>query len=124
MGAELHPHGISRASRAGRRVHRAGLRQMDGVVVSVKLHPCPYCQSEEVAVEETDIGGYVVACGCCGMTGPEAPFAGIAVRRWEILCSRMCSHCRTNLLRHFTTRIRELKAELDALQKCEAPPDV
>jgi len=64
----------------------------------VKLHACIYCGSEAVAVEETDIGGYVVACGCCGLSGPEAPFAGVAVRRWEILCSHMCSHCRKNLI--------------------------
>lgn len=85
------------------------------------LHPCPYCSSGDVSIEETDIGGYVVACGCCGMSGPEAPFVGVAIRRWQVLCSRMCSHCRTNLIRHFTGRIRELKDEIEALKR-EAPP--
>lgn len=47
----------------------------------------------------------------------------LARRGWEILCARMCSHCRTNLIRHFTGRIRELKAELEALKR-EAPPEV
>ncbi len=35
MGAEVHPHWISRAGGLRRRVHRVGLRQMDGVVVSM-----------------------------------------------------------------------------------------
>lgn len=88
----------------------------------MKLHACPYCGSADVAVEETDIGGYVVACGCCGMSGPEAPYRGVAIRRWQVLCSRMCSHCRQNLIRHFTVRVRELKEELDSLKR-GIPPD-
>ena len=87
----------------------------------MKLHACIYCGSDAVAVEETDIGGYVVACGCCGLSGPEAPFAGEAVRGWDILCGRMCSHCRKGLIKHFTGRIRELKAEVEALKR-RAPP--
>ena len=50
------------------------------------LHPCPYCGSEQVSVEETDIGGFVAACPCCGMSGPEAPYkciaAGIELARY------------------------------------------
>jgi hypothetical protein len=45
-----------------------------------------------------------------------------ARRGWEILCARMCSHCRKNLIKHFTQRIKELKAELEALRNGEAPP--
>ena len=87
------------------------------------LHPCPYCSCSMVSVERTEEGGAVVACGSCGMTGPESVDGdeAEAVRGWEILCSHMCSHCRKNLIVHFTTRIRELKAELDALKR-EAPP--
>lgn len=33
MGAEMHPHGFSRAGGLRRRFHRAGVRQVDGVVV-------------------------------------------------------------------------------------------
>ena len=64
----------------------------------MNLHPCPYCGSQEVSVEETDIGGYVVACPCCGMCGPEAPYRGVAVRRWQVLCSKMCRNCKYHLL--------------------------
>lgn len=76
----------------------------------MSLHACPYCGSDKVAVEETDIGGYVVACGCCGMSGPEAPFVGIARRRWQILCSRLCNKCR----RVYIKRLVELRRKLDA----------
>lgn len=87
------------------------------------LHPCPYCSSP---VEVIDLGGGHVCIGCseCGLGGPVARNYDVelARRAWDILCGRMCSHCRKNLIRHFTTRIRELKAELDALKR-EAPPD-
>ena len=45
----------------------------------------------------------------------------LARRAWDILCGRMCSHCRKGLIKHFTGRIRELKAELEILKR-EAPP--
>lgn len=90
------------------------------------LHACPYCGAP-VTIEETEGNngrrGCVVACNTCGMAGPES-YSGnpdVAARAWEILCSRMCSHCRKGLIKHFTTRIRELKAEI-ALLKREAPP--
>ena len=37
MGAELHPHGLQGAGGLYRRVHRAGVREMDGVVVSMTV---------------------------------------------------------------------------------------
>jgi hypothetical protein len=97
-----------------------GLRE----AAEVTLHPCPYCSSP---VEVIDLGGGHVCIGCetCGMGGPTARNYDVelARRAWEILCSRMCSHCRKNLIRHFTGRIRELKTEI-ALLKREAPPEV
>ena len=59
-----------------------------------------------------------VACPSCSMSGPVSVDGDPeeAKRGWEILCSRMCSHCRTNLIRHFTQRIKELKAETASLQ--------
>ena len=76
------------------------------------LHPCPYCGSQEVSVEETDIGGYVVACPCCGMCGPEAPYRGVAVRRWQVLCSKMCRNCKYHLL----MVVKDLRRKLDGLE--------
>ena len=75
----------------------------------MSLHPCPYCGSQEVSVEETDIGGYVVACPCCGMCGPEAPYRGVAVRRWQVLCSKMCRNCKYHLL----MVVKDLRRKLD-----------
>ena len=93
-----------------------------GLVAGMTLHPCPYCSSP---VDVIDLGGGHVCIGCeeCGMGGPVARNHDVELARrgWEILCARMCSHCRTNLIRHFTGRIRELKAEI-ALLKREAPP--
>lgn len=87
------------------------------------LHACPYCGS---APEVIDMGGGHVCIGCetCGMGGPTARNHDVELARrgWEILCARMCSHCRTNLIRHFTGRIKELKAELQALKR-GIPPD-
>ena len=78
----------------------------------MSLHPCPYCGSQEVSVEETDIGGYVVACPCCGMCGPEAPYRGVAVRRWQVLCSKMCRNCKYHLL----MVVKDLRRKLDGLE--------
>ena len=75
----------------------------------MNLHPCPYCGGASVAVEETDIGGYVVACPCCGMCGPEAPYRGVAVRRWQVLCSKMCRNCKYHLL----MVVKDLRRKLD-----------
>ena len=79
------------------------------------LHPCPYCACPLVSVERTGEGGAVVACGNCGMTGPESVDGDEeeAVRGWEVLCRRLCRNCRVHLLR----RIRELKAELEDLKQ-------
>lgn len=76
------------------------------------MHPCPYCGSGKVAREETDLGGYVVACPCCGMSGPEAPYAAIAVRRWNELCAKMCRRCNVHLVqvnRDLRRRLHELE---------------
>ena len=94
---------------------------MDGVVV--RLHPCPYCQNPAVSIVETEDEdgrrGCVVACGTCGMCGPESRSVSSenAARAWEILCSRMCTHCRTNLIKHFTGRIKELKTEIATINQ-------
>ena len=76
------------------------------------LRPCPYCGSDKVAREETDLGGYVVACPCCGMCGPEAPYRCIAVRRWNELCAKMCRHCNV----HLVQVNRELRRKLNELE--------
>lgn len=83
------------------------------------LHPCPYCGSEGPAVEETDIGGYVVACPCCGMSGPEAPYATIAVRRWNVLCAKMCRHCNVHLVqanKDLRRKLHELESGNDVVE--------
>lgn len=81
------------------------------------LHPCPYCNSP---VDVIDLGAGHVCIGCeeCGIGGPVARNHDVelARRAWEILCGRMCSHCRKGLIRHFTQRIKELKAELEAMK--------
>ena len=65
-----------------------------------------------MSVERTEEGGAVVACGNCGMAGPESVDGdeGEAIRGWEMLCRKMCRNCRQAYLR----RIAELKAELEA----------
>ena len=80
------------------------------------MSPCPYCKNKDVSVEKT-IGennrvGCVVCCSVCGMSGPESKAGNPveAVRGWEILCSRMCNHCR----RVYIQRLVELRRRLDA----------
>ena len=87
------------------------------------MSPCPYCHCDQVYLAEVEDGMCCVACPRCGMSGPISVDGdeAEAVRGWEILCSRMCSHCRTNLIKHFTQRIKELKAEVEVLKR-EAPP--
>ena len=77
------------------------------------LHSCPYCYCDQVSVERTVEGGAVVACGFCGMTGPESVDGdeSEAVRGWEILCSRMCNKCR----RVYIKRILNLRRKLDGM---------
>ena len=79
-----------------------------------KLHPCPYCACPMVAVERTAEGGAVVACGTCGMAGPESVDGDEeeAVKGWEILCGRLCSRCRTVYIK----RILELRKRITALE--------
>ena len=62
-----------------------------------------------VSVERTVEGGVVVACGNCGMSGPESVDgdAKEAKNGWEYLHGKMCRRCSRHLLR----RIRELKEE-------------
>ena len=83
------------------------------------LHPCPYCGSDKVAREETDLGGYVVACPCCGMCGPEAPYRCIAVRRWNELCAKMCRKCNVHLVqvnRELRRKLHELEPRNDDVE--------
>ena len=83
------------------------------------LHPCPYCGSDKVAREETDLGGYVVACPCCGMCGPEAPYKCIAVRRWNELCAKMCRKCNVHLVqvnRELRRKLHELEPRNDDVE--------
>ena len=83
------------------------------------LHPCPYCGSDKVAREETDLGGYVVACPCCGMCGPEAPYRCIAVRRWNELCAKMCRRCNVHLVqvnKELRRRLHELEPRDDDVE--------
>ena len=91
---------------------------MDGVVVSAALRHCPLCGAEPyVAETEGEDGhhGLAVACPSCGLAAPESREGcrEDAVRAWGYLCSRICSHCRTHLLR----RIRELKNEIAILNQ-------
>ena len=62
-----------------------------------------------------------MACPRCGMSGPESVDGDPkeAKNGWEYLHGRMCRECSRHLLR----RIRQLKAELEALKR-EAPPAV
>lgn len=62
------------------------------------------------AVERTAEGGTVVACPSCGMSGPESVDGDEdeAVRGWEILCSKLCTHCR----RIYVKRIIDLKKRI------------
>ncbi len=76
------------------------------------LHPCPFCSCPLVSLERTEEGGAVVACGNCGMTGPESVDGDEdeAIRGWEMLCRKMCRNCRQVYVR----RIMELKAKIEA----------
>ena len=55
---------------------------------------------------------YVAACPCCGMAGPEAPYATVAVRRWNVLCSKMCRNCKYHLL----MVVKDLRRQLHELE--------
>ena len=84
------------------------------------MSPCPCCGCAEVYVADTAEGGKVVACPRCGMSGPESVDGNAkeAKNGWEHLHGKMCRKCSKHLLR----RIRELKAEIEALRNGEAPP--
>lgn len=80
------------------------------------LHSCPYCGGA-VDLAETDKGGFVAACGQCGMSGPEGRTEDEAAQAWSILTTyRMCNHCRRNLIKAYTARTRELKARIAELE--------
>ena len=84
------------------------------------MSPCPCCACPDVYLAETDGGGLTVACPRCGMSGPESVDGNAkeAKNGWEYLHGKMCRKCSRHLLR----RIRELKAEIEALRNGEAPP--
>ena len=74
------------------------------------MSPCPYCSCPMVSVERTAEGGAVVACGSCGMSGPESVDGdeAEAVKGWEVLCGKLCTHCR----RVYIKRIFDLKKRI------------
>jgi hypothetical protein len=76
------------------------------------MHPCPYCNCDKVYVAEVEDGMLTVACPRCSMSGPVSCDGDEveAVRGWEILCSRMCNHCR----RVYIKRLVEMRRQLDA----------
>lgn len=82
---------------------------MDGRAVT--LHPCPYCGCSEIYVAQVEDGMCCCACPRCSMGGPVSVDGdeSEAVRGWEILCSRMCTHCR----RVYIKRLVELRKKLD-----------
>ncbi len=79
------------------------------------LHNCPYCNSSSLYIDECSTcgrNGCCVACSDCGMSGPVS-FEGeeLAVRGWEVLCSKMCRHCVVRLV----DNNKKLRAELRKL---------
>ncbi len=74
------------------------------------MSPCPYCACPDVYLAQTDGGGLTVACGSCGMSGPESVDGdeAEAVKGWEVLCGRLCTHCR----RVYIKRIFDLKKRI------------
>ena len=76
------------------------------------LHSCPYCGCHAVEVVENAEGGKIVACPGCGMSGPESVDGdeAEALRGWQVLCGRMCSHCRTVYIKRIIDLRRRLAA--------------
>ena len=79
------------------------------------LHPCPYCNSDDLYLDEYLIDGRhgcCVACHSCGLSGPVSfDGEGIACKAWEALHKKMCRHCMDRLIR----ANKQLKAELRRL---------
>lgn len=118
MGAEVHPRRLRLYCPHPRRT--AWLVDGDALLeLGDRLSPCPCCGCPDVYVADTDEGGKTVACPRCGMSGPESVDgdAKEAKNAWEYLHGKMCRKCS----RHLLKRIRELKAEVEALKR-GAPP--
>ena len=82
------------------------------------VHPCPYCNSADLYIDEYLLKGrtgYCVACHDCGMCGPVS-FDGqdIAIKAWETLHKKMCRHCMDRLIqqnKRLHEEIRKLTGE-------------
>lgn len=77
------------------------------------LLPCPYCGCPLVTVERNAEGGAVVACGNCGMTGPESVDGSEeeASSAWNALCRKLCRNCRQVYIRRIIELRRRLQRE-------------
>ena len=78
------------------------------------MHPCPYCGCASPYVAELAEGGKAVACPSCGTSGPESVDGdeAEAVRGWEILCGKLCTHCRLIYIK----RIIDLKKRISSME--------
>ncbi len=78
------------------------------------MHPCPYCGCASPYVAELAEGGKAVACGSCGMSGPESVDGdeAEAVKGWEVLCGKLCTRCR----RVYVKRIIDLKKRISYME--------
>ena len=87
------------------------------VAMQPDLAPCPYCRNG-VGIVETDAGGFTVACGACGMSGPEGISEDEAAKAWSVFTTySCCCGCRRKLVKRYTARVRELKNEIAALKE-------
>ena len=77
-----------------------------------ELKPCPFCGSEELAIELNPIGNWSVSCLECGATGRDEVKRGRAIKVWNTRHNEpvtMCCDCRwyedkTCRLHHITVR--------------------
>ena len=54
---------------------------------------CPFCGSKELGFINICGLTFAVACKKCGMAGPVQPTEEEAVKAFDSLCAKMCSHC-------------------------------
>ena len=54
---------------------------------------CPYCGSEELGFINICGLTFSVSCKDCGMAGPVQHTEEEAVKAFDSLCAKMCSHC-------------------------------
>lgn len=71
-------------------------------ISDLDVHPCPYCNSSNLYIDEYVLKfrkGYCVTCYDCGMCGPVSfDSAEIAIKAWETLHRKMCRHCMDRLI--------------------------